>query len=242
MNSNNNIALKPSVVSQQETDHSSPEDSLQALAAQSILCLNAQRCSILLFAESAPGCLRVSYCANFPHSIDPQVTPLEQAIATYISETGKSLIVKNSKFIPFSLPKSHLLDLTSLICVPLLQNNQMIGAIIVAHPQQKKSFEESDLDLLKLFAKVASQSLHISHLQNILKSTFVTLAVSREIHETQEDDLHPTKLAKIVAKSFFREVTQAGFSPPQIIEVATEVLNLLHITLEKHRQRLSKDD
>jgi L-methionine (R)-S-oxide reductase len=242
MNSDNNTALKPSIVPQQDTDHSSLEESLQTLAAQSIVFLNAQRCSILLFAESDPGCLRVSYCANFPHSIDSQVTPLEQAIATYISETGQPLIVKNSKFIPFSLPKSALFKPTSLMSVPLLQNNQMIGAIIIEHPLQKKFFEESDLDLLKLFAKVASQSLHITHLQNILKSKFVTLAVSREIQETQEDDLHPTKLAKIVAKSFFREVTQAGFSSPQIIEVATEVLNLLHITLEKHRQRFTKDD
>lgn len=242
MNSDNNTALKPLIVPQQDTAHSSLEESLQALAAQSILCLKAQHCSILLFAESTPGYLRVSYCANFPHSIDPQVTPLEKAIATYISETGQPLIIENSKFIPFSLPKSYLLHSTSLICVPLLQNNQMIGVIIVDHPLQKKYFEESDLDLLKLFAKVASQSLHISHLQNILKSKFVTLAVSREIQETHEDDLHPTKLAKIVAKSFFREVIQAGFSPPQIIEVATEVLNLLHITLEKHRQRFSKDD
>ncbi|PSF38364.1 GAF domain-containing protein [Aphanothece hegewaldii CCALA 016] len=250
MNSNNNTALKALTQSKKDTLTLVSEESLQArcssdlgeIAAQAIICLKAQRCSILLFTESHSGCLGVSYCANFPHSVTSQVTPLEQAIATYLSETGQSLIIKNSKFLPFPRPKVARFKSTSLLAVPLFQNNQMMGAIIVEHPEEKKYFEETDLDLLSLFAKIASQTLHIAYLQNILKSKFVTLAVAREIQETQEADPHPTKLAKIVAKSFFREVTQAGFSPPQIIETATEVLHLLHLTLAKHRQRLSRDD
>lgn len=241
MNSDKQTAIQPMMLHRPETI-SNLEEGISAIAAQAILCLKARRCSILQLTKSDQGCLRVSYCANHPHSIEPEVTPLEQAIATYLSETEQPLLIKNTKLLPFPLSKHYLIHSTSLIAVPLFQNHQMLGVIIVDHPLEKKHFDLCDLELLKLFAKMASQSLHISHLQNILKSKFVTLAVAREIQETQEADPHPTKLAKIVAKSFFKEVTQAGFNPPQIIEIATEVLNLLHITLEKHRQRISRDD
>ncbi|GFE71789.1 GAF domain-containing protein [Chroococcus sp. FPU101] len=243
MNTDNNIAIQSMILPRDNRTDSSVAGSLPAIATQTISCLNARRCSILQFTQSDDqGCFQVIYCANVPHSIELKVSPLEQAIASYLSKTEQPLLIKNSKFIPFTLPKNYLHHSTSLISVPLWQNNQISGAIIVEQPIQKKFFDESDLELLKLFATIASQALHITHLQNILKSKFVTLAVVREIQETQEADPHPTKLAKIVAKSFFKEVIQAGFSPPQIIETATEVLNLLHITLEKHRQRISRDD
>jgi hypothetical protein len=74
------------------------------------------------------------------------------------------------------------------------------------------------------------------------------LAMTRELLEETpiENSValnpNPNKFAKIVAKSFFKELTQAGFGANQIIEIASEVLNLLQTTLDKHRQRLTRDE
>ena len=73
------------------------------------------------------------------------------------------------------------------------------------------------------------------------------MAVTNQLEDTPVNKsitIHPnpTLLAKLVAKSFFRELTKSGFGPNQIIEIATEVLNLLHNTLNKHKQRLAKGE
>ena len=48
----------------------------------------------------------------------------------------------------------------------------------------------------------------------------------------------PAKLAKIVAKGFYRELALAGFGPEAIISVASEVLGLLNENLGRHRSRI----
>ena len=130
---------------------------------------------------------------------------------------------------------------------PIFSGEQAIGTINVSIPIEKWGFDEGDLEMLRLFASLVGKSIYTAQLQTILRSKFVQMAVISDFAEQQVPAsvaLHPnpTKLAKIVAKSFFRELTQAGFSTNQIIEIATEVLNLLQDSLGKYKQRLARED
>lgn len=228
------------------------EDNLQQLASISAQMLEAQRCSIILISphqhpEKRDNDFQVfTHHGNLNFSVDKKVTSLEHDIASYVAITGKPLFSSDISKLPFAdvvcYPKT---ENSSLISVPIILAKQVVGVINVTRAINKDSFAQQDLELLKLLAHYASQALHISQLQAMVQSRFVEMAVVKDLEETQAEQslaLQPdfNRLAKLVAKSFFRELTKAGFGPNQIISIATEVLNLLQNTLDKHQKRLQK--
>lgn len=231
------------------------EDIFWKIASTSAHQLRARRCSIML---SSPEELKgeiTDYLEVFAHYDDPspldaqEIIKLDQVIADTVATTGKPLLIKDITRSPFAsaarYPKKS--NSNSFISAPIILNQQVIGVINLSFPLDKKHFEPLDLEILQLFAQQAAQSLQIFHLQGMLKSRFVAMAVTREIAEIQSEHSiavhpYPPKLAKIVAKAFFKELTQAGFGTHEVIEIANEVLNLLQKTLNKHKNRLEGKD
>ncbi len=228
------------------------EDNLQELASISVQMLEAKRCSIMLISQGENPENTENYIQVFTHHGDlnssayKEIANLNHGIAGYVATTGKPLLTSDISKSAFAdaarYPKT---ENRSLISVPIMLAKKVVGVINVSGAINKDSFEQQDLELLKLFAHYASQSLHISQLQAMVKSRFVEMAVIKDLEETkaaQSIPLHAdfNRLGKLVAKSFFRELTKAGFGTNQIISIATEVLNLLQGTLDKHKKRLEK--
>lgn len=222
------------------------------LAALTAQILKSRYCSILLLTETDTPEDQETYAkvfthyGNLPASAYGQVTSLNQRIASRVTATGTPFLIEDITQSEFAAaaPDS---ENNSLMSAPIFSGDQAIGAINVSIPIEKCSFDGGDLEILRLFASLVGQSVYTAQLQTILRSKFVQMAVISDFAERQVPAsvaLHPnpTKLAKIVAKSFFRELTQAGFSTNQIIEIATEVLNLLQDSLGKYKQRLARED
>ncbi|SAL50063.1 hypothetical protein [Caballeronia humi] len=49
----------------------------------------------------------------------------------------------------------------------------------------------------------------------------------------------PHEMARIVARSFYREMTIAGFSQSQIIKVASEIISELSVSVRRHSKRMT---
>ena len=205
------------------------EEGLRELAALTAQMLKTRCCSIRLLTETdtpktQEACFKVfAHYGNLP----------------LIEDTTKSEFAPAAQY-PDTENKS-------LISAPIFWGEQVIGTINVVSPINKADFDSGDLEILQLFASLVGKSIYTAQLQTILRSKFVQMAVISDFAERSVPAsvaLHPnpTKLAKIVAKSFFRELTQAGFSANQIIEIATEVLNLLQDSLGKYKQRLARED
>ena len=47
---------------------------------------------------------------------------------------------------------------------------------------------------------------------------------------------------KMLAKSFYRDLSAAGFEPPQIVEAASEIIGLISGSLARHRRRMDVRD
>ena len=230
------------------------ENGLNEVATLTAQMLNISRCSIMLLSsaeesESQEPCLRVfTHYGNLPPSAYKEVTPLNQGIAGHVAATGEPLLIKDitqSQFANSARNPSS--GNNSLMSAPIFSGDQVIGTINVSSPKAKEHFDDKDLELLKLFALFVGKSIQISQLQLIMRSKFVERAMINDFADKQASlsvalNPNPTKLAKIVAKSFFRELTQAGFGPNQIIGIATEVLNLLQSTLSKHKERIARDE
>jgi hypothetical protein len=81
----------------------------------------------------------------------------------------------------------------------------------------------------------------VVQLQNLLKSRFAQLALAKE-SEALAGAMIPSgqdsgKVAKFVARTFYRELTKAGFGAEQIIDTATEIISLLGAQVRSHSSR-----
>ncbi len=230
------------------------EEGLREVAKLTAQMLKTQRCSIMLLnhedtSENPEPYLRVfAHYGNLPEAAYQEVTRLNEGIAGYVAATGEPIFIQDISQSPFAQSARYLeANQKSSICVPIQLGKQVIGTINVSFPVDRTTFDTSDLELLKLFALFVGKSIHIAQIQMILRSKFVERAVvhdlaERQVTEMLATDLNPTKVAKIVAKSFFKELTQAGFSTNQVIAIATEVLFLLQDNLNRHKKRLARDE
>jgi L-methionine (R)-S-oxide reductase len=251
----NSVAIEP-------TDDSRLEDSLRESATAIAGVLQARLCSILLVSERERKGRTEHYLQVIAHfgKLDraayQTASQFDRGIAGTVAATGKSLLISDIRRSPFrALARYEETENPSFLSVPIGDGDRVIGVINVSRPENKSCFEERDREILELLSRQVAQSLHISHLQGMLRSRFLTMALTRELEESRttdpvhESDLFeravrtpPPKLAKIVAKAFFKELTRAGFGPHQVIEIATEVLSLLQKTLDKHKNRLEGRD
>lgn len=253
MDNSNSFILQLLGVSNLLEEQTDLEQGLREVASLTAQMLDAQRCSIMLLSESPTQDndgyhLRVStHYGNLPQSAYQQITSLNEGIAGYVAATGTPLLIEDITQSQFVEAARYLNEANkSLISAPIPFGEQTIGVINVSIPLNGKSFKEQDLETLKLFALFIGKSIHIAQMQAILRSRFVERAVVRELAEIPSESgialaPNPTKLAKIVAKSFYKELTKAGFGANQIIEIATEVLDLLQKNIDQYKKRLSRE-
>jgi L-methionine (R)-S-oxide reductase len=121
----------------------------------------------------------------------------------------------------------------------IVLNGKLIGVIHASRPQMQRFFSKDDLDLFSIVTPIITKSIQVIQLQHILKSRFTQVALTRSGDSTVRDLLsgvmqNPNQIARILAKSFYREMLNAGFNLNQIIFAATEVISELSASVRKH--------
>lgn len=213
----------------------SVDDGLKALAALAAQTLNA-RYSIIIMRDGADARLREA--ASFGKS--PFANPLEalaEPVAQVI-ESGRPLLLDE-----YDEPRVETSTPPCLMCAPIHASGKRIGVLAIADPRYKKRFGGDDLQLLELVALFLGKSLHILQLQHVLNSRFTQIALAQEADRAIGSALAANgedadKVAKILAKSFYREMAKAGFSSNQIIGAASEIIAQLSANLQKHTRRI----
>ena len=225
------------------------EVTLRQLAEAAAKILNAAHCSIMLLDEEDKDELKLRVFAAYgdlPESAYKQVTRKGEGISGHVLATGLPLLIED-------LAQSEFLEVArrltcgqrSLISTPIIQNQNIIGVINASDPKASRPFNLDDLHLLEVVALFVGKSIHVVQLQNVLNSRFAQMAIAQEAQQTIGHAMayvseNPNQLAKILAKSFFREMTKAGFSSTQIIHAATEIIGQLNSNLGKHSKRLKR--
>jgi GAF domain-containing protein len=125
----------------------------------------------------------------------------------------------------------------SLMCAPLRIDGKMVGVINVAGAKAGTAFGDSDLQLLHIIALFIGKSIQVQQLQRLLDSRFAQLALLQEARDQVGDKVrlayrNPEDAAKILARSFFKEMTKAGFESGQIVSAATELIEQLNLKLK----------
>ena len=225
------------------------DNNLQQLAAMAAKILHAENCSIMLMSEGEFEELRLRVCANFgelPAKAYQESIKKGDGISGHVIATGKSLLIEdidNSEFAKWARRTND--PRKSMLSSPVLINGKIIGVINVNAPQMKRLFNLDDLNLLDIVALFIGKSIQVIQLQSVLKSRFAQLALIDETQKRVGDALvntaqNPDKVAKIVAKSFYREMAKAGFGSAQIINAASEIISELSRNLQKHSKRMGR--
>lgn len=230
------------------------EDGLRELVATTAHMLRVEKCSIMLVSDEAEAGdasdgqnLRVyATYGSLPEAAYEQGGRFNEGISGYVAATAKPLLVEDISRSRFAAAARYTEDSRkSLISAPILIAGKVVGVINISSPLDGRTFTEQDLELVKLFALFVGQSIHVVQLQSVLRSRFLQLAMVLEDKEGQAGGVPPSPdpayLAKIVAKTIFRELTQGGFSASQILSVASEVIGLLNAELEEHQHTASRE-
>lgn len=225
------------------------DENLYQLAKMAAKILNAENCSIMLLNDDEFEEFRLRVCANFGNlTASAYLSPVKQGegISGHVIATGKSLLIEDITQSDFAQEARQLHDpRKSMISSPILINGKIIGVVNVNGQKRQRPFNLADLNLLDIVALFIGRSIQVIQLQSILNSRFAQITLAAEAEKNFGNALftaaqNPDQMAKIVAKSFYREMTKAGFGSNQIIKAASEIISELTKSLNKHSKRLKK--
>ena len=222
---------------------------LRELADRAASVTDAATCSVMLLSEGEEGSPRLKlWCSNqqLPAAAWEQTPGRGEGIAGRVLDTGAPLLIADigrSEFAPLAHGRSALG--ASFICVPIAVGSRVIGVMSLSSRPEHPPFDESDLALAQIVAALIGKSVQVERLQTLLRSRVAHMSLAKE--ETRvagqliEGAAPPARVAKLLAKSFFKDLSAAGFEPGQIIEAASEIIALVSTDIRRFRKRAERD-
>lgn len=226
------------------------DENLQQLAGTTSLMLKAENCSIMLIESDSETGARLVVCAcagPMPAAAYRESPGPHQGVAGHVMATGMSLRIDDIATSEFADCARRIADpRRSLMCAPIQMHSEILGVINVSGREATGPFEAHELKLLEVIALFIGKSIQVSQLQAMLDSRFAQMAVVQEAAKGLNQSLavglpNPDQVAKIMARSFYKEMTRAGFGSRQIINAASEIITQLSGNLQRHSKRLGPD-
>ncbi len=217
-------------------------DNLQKLSGMIAALVDVENCSIMLSEDGA--ILRV--CANFgnlPGVAYKESVKNGEGISGHVLATGASLLIEDIGKSGFARYARHpAASKKGMICVPVMVDGVALGVININGPRRRKNFTRDDLHAMEIVAAFTGKIIQGLQLQRTLGSRFAQMSLGNGMTAQKISDAqNPGRMAKILAKSFYREMAGAGFGPAQIIDAASEIISELGKSVNKHRGRIKRD-
>lgn len=222
------------------------DECLQDLVIIAAKILQTQNCSIMLLKDdedTGEMTLRVfAHSGYLPDVSHQEARKIKESISGYIVSTGEALFIEDIDRSKFSHLKRGRYTSKGFIAVPIRIHDKVIGVINANTPLNRSNIERKDLELLTTIALLIGKSIQVIQLQNLLRSKYAQYAIGQVRGTSLSVSVHqsPDKIAKILAKTFYNEMSKAGFGPDHMLTTATEIVSLLSDKLKKHRNRLSR--
>jgi GAF domain-containing protein len=227
------------------------DDNLARQAKLTAGLVGAESCSIMLLNHGDRDDLRMRICAT--HGPLPQAAldasiGSGEGISGQVLAGGSALLVEDIGASPLApLARRPHDQRRSLMCAPIHVDARVIGVVNVCGAEGKAAFTGTDLHLLDVLALFIGKSVQVLQLQGLLDSRFAQLALMREVEGSVGSRAasayrQPDEVARILAKSFFKEMTKAGFGSRQIVYAASELIEQLNHHLQRHHNRLVRND
>jgi L-methionine (R)-S-oxide reductase len=226
------------------------DDDLSRQAGMTARLMGAESCSIMLLNGTDGAGLRMTVCASFgplPAAALAESSGSGEGVAGHVLATGHALLlddISNSELAKWARRPDD--ARRSLMSSPVRIDGKIVGVVNVCGIQARDAFRPADLHLLEVVALFIGKSIQVIQLQNILDSRFTQLALMNEVREKVGGSINtayrnPDEVARILAKSFFKEMTKAGFGSGQIVRAAAEIIDQLNGNLQRHSKRVARN-
>lgn len=227
------------------------EDSLKQCVAMTAVLLDVHGSVILLFGEAEAG-EEVPMLKVFAIGAD-QVVCISNDLQSRHAVVFDRVVAADAPELISKLGEGDFANLrhpqpdvfSSLIAAPIHINSKVVGILSASGHKSGRPLDQRDLEWLGMVGMLVGKSMQVVQLQNVLSSRFAQLALVREAKANLGVALekaveNPDQLARILAKSFFREMTHTGFSTSQIIQASSEIIAQLSSSLSRHSKRMEK--
>lgn len=178
--------------------------------------IHAATASMLLIDQ---GTQDLAFVVAYPHQLSDLASvrvPVGEGIAGLVALTGQPMAVSQARDDPrhaSSIAEKTGYRPDSLVCVPLLYADEVIGVLELMDKQGATSFDASDMETLGLFAQLAAVAIEQSRMRTDLTSllnqgsTAPNVEVAQLIDRVEEGSgfRRTLELAELV-----REIAQAG--------------------------------
>jgi signal transduction protein with GAF and PtsI domain len=208
------------------------EDNLHSHAELARRLVGATSCSVMLLNSDAPDDLRMRLCASageVPPAASEALVASGEGICGRVLASGRALLVEDISRSEFAgLARHKRAAVPALMSAPVRIDGRTVGVVNVTGT----TFSEAELGLFEVIALFIGKSVQVIQLQGLLASRFAQLALVREGTPGAAAYQNPDDLARILARSFFKEMTRAGFAPGQIVSAASELIGQLNGSLQ----------
>lgn len=225
------------------------EDNLYRLTCIAGELLAARRVSLMLL-DIAPGKgARLKLAALYgelPEAAWKEEPAAGQGIAGQVLASGVSIRVASIGRSNWKQQARHADEAGGFLACPVLIAGSPAGVLNVSLPIDRNRFSEADLANAELAALLIGRAIQVGRLDRMLDSRFAQMAFTLEgatdacsvISLSAHD---PDKVAKMLARGFYREMRHCGFTPNQVIHAAGEIISELTRGLNRHKKRLAGD-
>jgi len=208
----------------------------------------AATCSIMLLSEGAQDAPRLKlWCSTeaLPSSAWDETPGRGESIAGRVLEQRAPLLIADiraSEFAPLARRRETLG--ASFICTPITVGKHVIGVMNLSSRPDAPPFDESDLRLAEIVATLIGKSVQVERLQTLIRSRVAHVSLAKEEKQVvaglTDGTAPPARVAKLLAKSFFRDLSSAGFDPGQIIEAASEIIAMVSADIRRYKRRAER--
>ncbi|KPJ66281.1 hypothetical protein AMJ44_08605 [candidate division WOR-1 bacterium DG_54_3] len=183
------------------------DELLDVILELSARATEAQSSSLLLIDEKKDELeLYVSRPAKQKKKISLKVG---EGIAGWVAEHKKPVILNEVRKDPRYSPKLEEevgFSVDSLICVPLLRKDNLIGVVSVANKLNQKEFDKADLDVLLSLADHIAIALDNSYLYRKAKKKTLEKETLLEVEKSLSSSLDLNELLELILDSLLKVV------------------------------------
>lgn len=218
---------------------------LRELAEMAASATGAATCSVMLLSEGGQDTPRLRlWCSNeaLPSPAWSETTGRGEWIAGRVLERGEALLIADIRSSEFaSLARGRETLGNSFVCVPIGVGSTLIGVMNLTSRRDAPPFGAAELALAEVVAALIGKSVQVERLQTLLRSRVAQASLARQearvVGQLAEGTAPPARVAKLLAKSFFKDLSAAGFEPGQIIAAASEIIALVSTDIRRYKRR-----
>jgi L-methionine (R)-S-oxide reductase len=209
---------------------------------------DAASCSIMMLSEGDDAPRLKLWCSTevLPSSAWNEAPGSGESIAGRVLEQRAPLLIADiraSEFAPLARQRKN--QGVSFICTPIAVGKHVIGVMNLSSRLGSTPFGESDLGLAEIVATLIGKCVQVERLQTMIRSRVTQVTLAKEQREVvarlTDGSVPPARVAKLLAKSFFRDLSSAGFEPGQIIDAASEIITLVSHDITRHKRRIGRE-